>query len=762
MAEEFGAFGDDEAARGFPVEAVGEFGFGPFRAGLAQSFDEAEGDAAAAVDGQIGGLVQDEHGLVFEQDAVDEALPEFFRWLAGGCRVAAAVWRDSDFVPRREPGFGFAAALVDPHLAAADEAVDPRSRQALEFPQQEVVKPLPRLPLGHRNEARFAVHCAHHNTDRGPGEQLFAIVRGVQETPAMENCKEYLSRVLGAALRGCCGLADAEPNVIGASRPEFGDYQANGVMAAAGRCGRKPRELATAVVAGLVDREGWIASAEVAGPGFINIRLDDRALLARGNEALAQPRALIPPARKRQKVVVDHSSPNLAKEMHVGHIRGTVIGDCLSRVFERLGHEVIRQNHVGDWGTQFGMLIAHLRGRGGDSGALEAELADLEGFYRDAKNRFDSEPEFAARARASVVKLQSGDPEYLAAWRRFIDESLRHCQRIYQRLGVGLTLADLDAESRYNDDLAGIIGELDEKGLLRESEGARCVFPPEFHGKDGEPLPVIVQKSDGGYLYSTTDLAAVKLRAFELKADRSLYVVDARQSLHFQQVFAVARMAGMAPETLSLEHIAYGTIMGQDGKPYKTRTGDAVKLADLLDEAVARALTLVTGKNPGLEEGERRRIAETVGIAAVKYADLSKNRMSDYMFDWATMLSFEGNTAPYLLYACTRIKSLLRRSGSGGHSGEMAGLTAPEERALLLKALQLPEAVDVVARECYPNLLCNYLFELAGVFMRFYESCPILTAEAETRDSRLALARLAEEALEQGLDLLGIGTLERM
>jgi len=582
------------------------------------------------------------------------------------------------------------------------------------------------------------------------------------KNPDMENCKDYLSRVIGAALRGCSGLADAEPNVIGASRPEFGDYQANGIMAVAGRCGRKPRELAAAVVAGLEDREDWIASAEIAGPGFVNIRLNDSALLARGNAVLAQPRALITPARQRQKIVVDHSSPNLAKEMHVGHIRGTVIGDCLSRVFERLGHEVIRQNHVGDWGTQFGMLIAHLRERGGDSAAPETELADLEGFYRAAKNRFDSDAEFAARARSSVVKLQSGDPAHVAAWRGFIDESLRHCQQIYQRLGVGLTLADLDAESRYNEDLDGIIRELDEKGLLRESAGARCVFPPEFQGKDGEPLPVIVQKSDGGYLYSTTDLAAVKLRAFGFKADRSLYVVDARQSLHFQQVFAVARMAGMATETLSLEHVAYGTIMGQDGKPYKTRAGDAVKLADLLDEAVARALELVAEKNPDLEEGECRRIAETVGIAAVKYADLSKNRISDYVFDWATMLSFEGNTAPYLLYACTRIKSLLRRSGNGGRSNEMAGLAAPEERALLLKALQLPEVVDVVARECYPNLLCNYLFEFAGVFMRFYEVCPILTAEAPTRDSRLALARLAEEALEQGLGLLGIETLERM
>ena len=578
----------------------------------------------------------------------------------------------------------------------------------------------------------------------------------------MENCKNLLSRLVGAALVECSGIADCDPNVISASRPEFGDYQANGVMAAAGRCGRKPRELAAEVIAALTDDAGLIASAEVAGPGFINIRLRDDALLSRGNQVLANPLSLIPPASGKQKIVVDHSSPNLAKEMHVGHLRGTVIGDCLSRVFERLGHEVIRQNHVGDWGTQFGMLITHLRELGGDSAGLQGELADLESFYRTAKERFDADPDFADRARLSVVKLQGGDPEYLAAWRSFIDESLRHCQQIYARLEVGLTPADLDAESRYNDDLAGIIRELDEQGLLRESAGARCVFPPEFKGKDGEPLPVIVQKSDGGYLYSTTDLAAVKLRAFGLRADRSLYVVDARQSLHFQQVFAVARMAGMAPEQLSLEHIAYGTIMGKDGRPYKTRSGDAVKLADLLDEAVARAFELVSEKNPELDEDERRRIAGTVGIAAVKYVDLSKNRMSDYVFDWATMLSFEGNTAPYLLYACTRIKSLLRKQPEGAGAGGLAGLSATEERALLLKALQLPEVVDVVARECYPNLLCNYLFELAGVFMRFYEACPILNAAPEVRDSRLALARLAEQALEQGLGLLGVSTLERM
>ncbi len=578
----------------------------------------------------------------------------------------------------------------------------------------------------------------------------------------MANFKNQLTRLVGSALREAVGGAEDNPNVITASRPQFGDYQANGIMPAAARCGRKPRELAAAVVAGLGDEAGLIAKTEIAGPGFINFWLSDAALLRRGNEVLGSPVSLIPKTDQAHKIVVDHSSPNLAKEMHVGHLRGTVIGDCLARVFERLGHGVIRQNHVGDWGTQFGMLIAHMREIGGDAELLRAELGDLEKFYRAAKHKFDMDAEFADRARESVVKLQSGDPEYLAVWRSFIDESLRHCQEIYTRLGVGLTFADLDAESRYNDDLAGIIQYLRERGLLRDSDGARCVFLSEFQGKDGQALPLIVQKSDGGYLYSTTDLAAVKMRSFAFKADRSLYVVDARQSLHFEQVFAVARAAGLAPPNHSLEHIAYGTIMGADGRPYKTRSGDSVKLADLLDEAVARAWEFVSQKNPDLAEEERRLIAQSIGIASVKYADLSKNRISDYAFDWATMLSLDGNTAPYLLYACTRIKSLLRRVPEGEDSERLATLASPEERALLLKVLQLPEVIDLVARECYPHLLCSYLYELSGIFMRFYEACPVLAAVGAARASRLALLRLAEQALEQGLGLLGIPVLERM
>ena len=448
--------------------------------------------------------------------------------------------------------------------------------------------------------------------------------------------------------------------------------------------------------------------------------------------------------------------------MHVGHLRGTIIGDSLVRVLGRLGHNIVRQNHVGDWGTQFGMLIAHMQEITTEHSDLPQQLADLEEFYKAAKQHFDADEQFAVTARNSVVKLQGGDPDYLAIWERFIEESLRHCEAVYAKLNVTLTRDDLDAESRYNSELGNIVNELSEQGLLTESAGALCVFLPEFVGKDDEPLPVIIQKSDGGYLYSTTDLAAIKFRSSQLKADRSLYVVDARQSLHFQQVFAVARAAGLASDQLSLEHIAYGTMMGKDGRPFKTRSGDAAKLVELLDESVRRAFALVSDKSPDLDETLRQEIAEKVGIAAVKYADLSKNRTSDYVFDWSSMLSFEGNTAPYLMYAYARIKSILRKQPGTPVNLHIACTTEPEERELLVKVLQLPEIVSAVAKDCYPNQLCNYLYELAGSFMRFYEACPILKSEQRLKDSRLALSLLTAEALQQGLYLLGIDTLEQM
>lgn len=578
----------------------------------------------------------------------------------------------------------------------------------------------------------------------------------------MLTIKETLETIVTQALIKVTGVADAKGQVIYATRPEFGDYQANGVMAVARQLRQNPRELALKLVAEL-DGADLLERAEVAGPGFINLFLNTQTLANRASACLQAPKTLIQPADRPSTVIVDYSSPNLAKEMHVGHLRGTIIGDSIVRVLEALGHCVIRQNHVGDWGTQFGMLIAHMKSLSQDSASLSSNLSDLESFYRAAKQRFDAEPDFADLARSYVVKLQQGDKDCLAAWQQFIDESLHHCEQVYELLSISLKRSDLRAESFYNNDLPIIVKELREKNMLTESDGAHCVFLDEFKGKDGTTLPVIIQKSDGGYLYATTDLAAIRYRSDALGADRVLYVVDARQSLHFQQVFAVARAAEFVRQDCSLEHVAYGTMMGEDGKPFKTRSGDTVKLKELLEEAVSRAGALVADKNPDLSAEEKLHIAKTVGIAAVKYADLSKNRTSDYIFDWNTMLSFEGNTAPYLLYAYARIQSVLRRlqEESIAPATEIA-LGVPEERALGLKILQFAEVIRQVGQDCFPNQLCLYLYELSGTFMKFYESCPILKADASVQGSRLALAALTAETLKQGLNLLGIEPLSRM
>jgi len=579
----------------------------------------------------------------------------------------------------------------------------------------------------------------------------------------METLKQTLNQLVSTSLREISGDMTANGNVITASKPEFGDYQANGVMAVAKQRKTNPRALAEEVVTRILAQAPvLIGKLEVAGPGFINIHLNDATLIAQASAILQSPDSILPKTEQPQTIVVDYSSPNLAKEMHVGHLRGTIIGDCLARVLEGIGHRVIRQNHVGDWGTQFGMLITYMQeiSKGSDDEA--SKLADLESFYRAAKERFDADKDFAERARNSVVLLQGGDPEMGRVWQHFIDESLSHCEAVYRKLNITLERKDLKPESFYNNELDNIVHILDKKGLLTISEGARCVFLPQFVGKEGEPLPVIIQKSDGGYLYATTDLAAVQYRSETLHADRSLYVVDARQSLHFQQVFAVAQAAGLASQNISLEHIAYGTMMGSDGKPFKTRSGDTIKLADLLDEAVRRALELITDKNSELSEAEKLVIAEAVGIGAVKYADLSKNRTSDYVFDWSTMLAFEGNTAPYLLYAYARIKSIVRKQDVAEKYCLITSISEAEERALLVKNLQFAETVFAVATDCYPNQLCLYLYELSGTFMRFYEACPILKAEGQVRESRMALARLTAMTLQKGLNLLGMQTLEQM
>lgn len=568
---------------------------------------------------------------------------------------------------------------------------------------------------------------------------------------------ETLETRISAALARA-GAPAGSPALVGpATRPEFGDYQANGVMAAAQKLKTNPRALAARVVAEL-ELADMAATVEVAGPGFINIQLKGEWLAEQLGTALADPRLGVPEAAP-QKVVIDYSHPNLAKEMHIGHLRSTVIGDAIARVLEFSGHEVVRHNHVGDWGTQFGMLIAHL-----DQLADPAtELADLEVFYQSARQRFDRDAAFADRARECVVKLQRGDPHVLRMWQQFIDESLAHGQHIYAALGVQLKPEDVRGESAYNDELPRVVEDLRAKGLLVESKGAQCVFLEEFKNKDGQITPVIVQKSDGGYLYATSDLAAVRYRAGALAADRILYIVDARQSFHLQQVFAVARAAGYAPETTALEHHEFGAILGVDNRPFKTRAGGTVKLMDVLEESVERAFAQVSAKNPALAENERRQIARVIGIGSVKYMELSFNRTSDYVFDWDKMLALDGNTAPYLLYSYARIKSLFRRAAVDEDA--LAGAIALGERAenaLAIKLLQFPEVIAVVARQCYPHVFCTYLYELSDAFMKFYEQCPVLRAGEPTRTSRLLLALLTARTLRQGLDLLGIETLERM
>lgn len=538
-----------------------------------------------------------------------------------------------------------------------------------------------------------------------------------------------------------------------------GDFASNIAMMLAKPAGMKPRDLAEKLIAALPADE-QVSKVEIAGPGFLNFFQNTQALASRLDAALADAKLGVKKAGPQQKVVVDLSAPNLAKEMHVGHLRSTIIGDAVSRVLEFLGDDVIRQNHVGDWGTQFGMLMAYLQ----ENPITSDELSDLENFYRAAKKRFDESEEFADRARGLVVKLQAGDPECLKLWTRFKDISLSHCQKTYELLNVKLTMADVMGESAYNDDLANVVSDLKAKGLLVESKGAQCVFLEEFKTAEGEPLPVIVQKADGGYLYATTDLAAVRYRSNVLKADRALYFVDQRQALHFNQVFEVARRAGFVGHPMQMEHMGFGTMNGADGRPFKTRDGGTVKLIDLLTEAKERAYALVKEKNPELAEADLRAIGEVVGIGAVKYADLSKHRTSDYSFNFELMLNFEGNTAPYLLYAYTRVAGVFRKLGKDVNEvdGQII-LQALQEQDLAARLAQFGEILNNVAEKGTPHVLCAYLYDVAGLFSSFYENCPILGADTpEQQQSRLRLAALTGRTLKQGLELLGLETLERM
>jgi len=543
---------------------------------------------------------------------------------------------------------------------------------------------------------------------------------------------------------------------------KHGDFASNIALVLAKSAGRAPRVLAEQLLAALPADE-HISKVEIAGPGFLNFYQNTVAQAARLDAALQDAKLGVRKTGQVQRVVIDISSPNLAKEMHVGHLRSTLIGDAVGRVLEFLGDTVIRQNHVGDWGTQFGMLLAYMEEQQAD--VKEKQLADLEAFYRAAKQRFDQSPEFADRARELVVALQAGDADCLALWQRFKDISLAHCQAVYDRLGVKLGMNDVMGESAYNDDLPKVIGDLDKKGLLSESDGALCVFMDEFKNAEGEPLPLIVQKQGGGYLYATTDLAACRYRAHVLGGNRMLYFVDQRQALHFQMVFACARLAGFVSDEAHFEFMGFGTMNGEDGRPFKTRTGGTVKLTDLLDEAESRALALVRQKNPDLSADELREIAGAVGIGAVKYADLSRQRSSDYSFSFERMLSFEGNTAPYLLYAYARIASLFARAGLSLRQPPVGQiqLIAAEEQALAGALLKFSEVLNKVAERGMPHLLCSYLYDLAGLFSSFYENCPVLAADDEAiRQSRLRLCALTGRTLSQGLALLGLQTLERM
>jgi arginyl-tRNA synthetase len=575
------------------------------------------------------------------------------------------------------------------------------------------------------------------------------------------NIQALLSDKVSQAMIAAGAPADCEPQVRQSAKVQFGDYQANGMMAVAKKLGQAPRQLAEQVIQHL-DLNGIASKVEIAGPGFINIFLDRAWLAAQTAQALQLPRLGVS-AVAPQTVVVDYSAPNVAKQMHVGHVRSTIIGDAAVRTLEFLGHNVIRANHVGDWGTQFGMLIAYLEKQQNEHHE-EIALADLEAFYREAKVTYDADEAFAERARNYVVKLQGGDEYCRSMWKKLVDITMSQNQQVYDRLNVTLTRKDVMGESLYNDMLPGIVADLREKGLAVTSEGATVVFLDEFKNKEGEPMGVIIQKKDGGYLYTTTDIACAKYRFETLHADRVLYYIDSRQHQHLQQAWTIVRKAGYVPESVPLEHHAFGMMLGKDGRPFKTRSGGTIRLADLLDEAVERAHALVSEKNPEMSAQELKDLSEVVGIGAVKYADLSKSRTTDYIFDWDNMLAFEGNTAPYMQYAYTRVLSVFRKAGidADSLSGDIV-LTEEREAQLATRLLQFEEVITQVARDGTPHVMCAYLYDLAGQFSGFYEHCPILSTEDENiRQSRLQLAALTAKTLKQGLDTLGIKTVERM
>ncbi len=568
-----------------------------------------------------------------------------------------------------------------------------------------------------------------------------------------------MESALGAEFR------DADPVLRPSASPQFGDYQANAAMALAKKLGQKPRDVAQKIVDAL-DVLDVCSAVEIAGPGFINLTVRNEALGQAAGELLADDRLGVPVVERRQRVIVDYSAPNVAKEMHVGHLRSTIIGDALARVLGFAGHEVIRQNHLGDWGTPFGMLIEHLLDVGEESAVHELSVGDLTSFYQQARAKFDADDEsFKERARQRVVLLQGGDEQTLRLWRLLFDASKDYFNAVYARLHVLLTDDDIAAESFYNPWLADVADELETQGIARIDDGALCAFPPGFKGREGAPMALMIRKSDGGFGYQATDLAALRYRTRDLAANRIAYVVGAPQAQHLAMVHEVGRQAGWLGNDRKAEHVSFGSILGSDRRMYATRSGDSVKLSDLLDEAVERAAAKVREANPDLPVDEQEAVAQKIGIGAVKYADLANDRAKDYVFDWDRMLAFEGNTGPYLQYAHARIRSIFRRTETDGATLASTEIVViePAERALVLQLLALPEVVAAVVDTLQPHRLAVYAFELAQAFTAFYEQCPVMRAPDEaTRTSRLALCEVTARTIARCLDLLGIEAPDRM
>jgi len=575
----------------------------------------------------------------------------------------------------------------------------------------------------------------------------------------MADPQAALAAQVSAALTAEFGpdYADADPSI----RPSaFADFQSNVALSLAKQVGEPPREVGSRIAARL-GASAEIENAEVSGPGFINITLSDAWIAQMTNDQLADPRLGVPAADHGLCVVVDYSAPNVAKEMHVGHLRTTIVGDAYVRVLEFLGHDVIRANHIGDWGTNFGMLLEHLLDVGEEAAYAQLASGDINPFYQAAKSKFDADPAFADRSRRRVVALQAGEPETLRIWETLISDSKLYYNKIYRLLGVTLTDADLAPESFYNSMLDAVCRDLEQAGVATISDGALCAFPPGFTGRDGKPLPLILRKSDGGYGYGTTDMAAIRYRVNELHADRLTYVVGSEQAQHFAMVFAVARQAGWLPDSVQAEHAAIGMVTGADRKRFRTRSGDSVKLIDLIEEAIARAEEVIKDR---YDEPElRAQIAEAVGIGALKYADLSVARESSYVLDFDRMLMLTGNTGPYLQYATARIRSIFARAGLRPDQADGPILVGEQaERQLTLRLLGYEAAVTQTAQTVEPHKLATFLFELASDFTTFYEQCPVLKADPPVRESRLALSALTLKVLLSGLDLLGIPVPERM